>query len=313
MLQKIREPKSCLELIQKINNVNPKLRSEKIIFSGVGIKDVYNISAPFEDEGELVIAGRVEARSELISDIVFFVYRDGVWTPREKTISFKLQDPFYTWIGNELVFGGVEVYTDAHHNITSWRTLFYRGVCINDLKLFATGPLNMKDIRLVEITSGRIGILTRPHGLPDARAKIGYIEIQSLDELSEEVIASAHLFSDQFLKDEWGGANEAILLKNGLIGVLGHISYKDGNENLHYHSMTFALNPNTMEKTSIMIIATRNNFLEGPAKEDRLYDVIFSGGIVRLRDGLAYLYAGVSDAEAHRLLITDPFLEYEVL
>lgn len=40
-------------------------------------------------------------------------------------------------------------------------------------------------------------------------------------------------------------------------------------------------------------------------------DVVFSGGIGRRGDGMADLYAGISDAEAHRLTIVDPFLRFE--
>lgn len=36
-----------------------------------------------------------------------------------------------------------------------------------------------------------------------------------------------------------------------------------------------------------------------------------SGGLVRKSDGQAMLYAGISDAEAHALLILDPFAPYE--
>ena len=42
-----------------------------------------------------------------------------------------------------------------------------------------------------------------------------------------------------------------------------------------------------------------------------LEDVIFSGGIHRLEDGKARLFAGLSDAEAGFLDIPDPFLQYE--
>jgi hypothetical protein len=41
-------------------------------------------------------------------------------------------------------------------------------------------------------------------------------------------------------------------------------------------------------------------------------DVVFSGGLVRnIDEGKAVLYAGISDAEAQRITIDDPFLGYE--
>jgi hypothetical protein len=207
----------------------------------------------------------------------------------------------------------VEVYDPDSGNAKKGRTLFYRGSDIDGLEHFASGPEHMKDIRLVGIAEGRIGVFTRPFGDQGARAVIGYTEIDTLEQLNTETINGARLFHDQFLKEEWGGANEPHLLKNGLVGVLGHISYMEAGEIRHYHAMTFAYDPNTGAKTPIKIIAVRKQFPEGPAKRPDLVDVIFSGGIRRLDGGKAMLYAGVSDAEAHRMLIDDPFTEYERL
>jgi len=36
-----------------------------------------------------------------------------------------------------------------------------------------------------------------------------------------------------------------------------------------------------------------------------------NGGLTRREDGYAELYAGVSDAEAHKIVIPDPFLQFE--
>jgi hypothetical protein len=175
----------------------------------------------------------------------------------------------------------------------------------------SAGSLFHKNIRLIELANGSIGVFTRPFGVAGATAVIGYTQIQSLEKLTEEALMGADLFLDQFLPSEWGGANEVQLLSNGLVGVLGHIARYDEHRNRHYHSMTFAYDPSTGIKTPMKIIATRDLFPEGPSKKDDLADVIFSGGLQRMGDGLAVLYAGVSDAEAHRIVIPDPFDEYE--
>jgi hypothetical protein len=95
--------------------------------------------------------------------------------------------------------------------------------------------------------------------------------------------------------------------------VLGHIASFDEDGARHYHAMTFAFHPNTMEKTAMKLIARRSDFPAGPAKRSDLNDVIFSGGLVRKMGGLAELYVGASDAEAYMIEIPDPFLEYEQL
>lgn len=313
MLAYTEQAKSSVELLKEFQAFKNRSFGKKLIFSGVGTRDVYNICAPFMDYGEPVIAGRVEDRDKESSEVMFFVQRKGEWVPRNGAPVFALQDPFFTFIQGELIFGGVEVYFDSDdpHYVTSWRTVFYRGHSINELEPFAKGPLTMKDIRLVELIGGRIGVFTRPMMVDGARALIGFVEIGALEELTEEIISDARLLHHQFLPEEWGGANEAHLLSNGMIGVLGHVARMEDNNIRHYYPMSFAYDPALHRYTPIKIIATRSMFPDGPAKRPDLEDVLFSGGIVRNNNGTASLYTGVSDAEAHVIVIPDPFLEYE--
>lgn len=313
MLTYTEQAMSTEDLLQDFLKTGNRAFGRKLIMSGVGTRDVYNITAPFMDNGEPVIAGRVEDRDKESSQVMFFVQRKGEWIPRNGAPVFDLQDPFFSFIHGELVFGGVEVYFDSDdpHYVTSWRTVFYRGYSIDTLEPFAKGPLTMKDIRLVGLDNGRIGVFTRPMLVDGARALIGFVEITSLEQLTEETIAGARLLRRQFLKQEWGGANEAHLLSNGLIGVLGHIARMENNNIRHYYPMTFCYDPVSHRYSPIKLIATRAMFPAGPAKRPDLEDVIFSGGLVRHGDGSATLYTGVSDAEAHKIDIADPFLEYE--
>ncbi|MDG0810263.1 DUF1861 family protein [Cohnella rhizosphaerae] len=221
--------------------------------------------------------------------------------------------PFFTFVRGELVLGGVQVFFDPDdpHYVTTWRTVFYRGYRVRELREFAQGPLTMKDVRLIDQQNGKIGVFTRPMPVGDARAMIGYAEISDLDELTEELMANAGVLKGQFLKVEWGGANEIHLLNNGKLGVLGHVAWMDYGNIRHYYPMVFALDPATRAHTPLKLIATRSLFPEGPAKRPDLEDVLFSGGLRRNGDGTATLYTGVSDAEAARIVIEDPFVEYE--
>ena len=45
--------------------------AEKLVFSGVDSRDVYNITAPFVDNGKKIIAGRVEERDSEHSTVIF--------------------------------------------------------------------------------------------------------------------------------------------------------------------------------------------------------------------------------------------------
>lgn len=287
-------------------------KAMKITFTGVGDRDVYNITAPFEDNGKLVIAGRVEARDTEHSEVIFFTEAEGRWTPLEGMGTYELQDPFVSFIGGQLIFGGVEIFPHPENEgALSWRTAFYKGADLHHLKRFAIGPDGMKDIRLIQLDDGRIGVFTRPQGTKGGRGKIGYITIDHLDELRPERIEAAPLIQDHFIQEEWGGANEIHLLPNGKIGVLGHIASFDPEGDRHYYPMTFLYDPKTNVITQMDIIATRADFPEGPAKRADLKDVLFSGGLLRFENGQAELYVGVSDAEAHKVRLPDPFVKYE--
>lgn len=87
--------KTCEQLLMEYAMKDVSVtNTQKLTFTGVDHKDVYNITAPFQDEGEWVIAGRVESRDSEHSDVVFFVERDGKWVPREGAPTLELQDPF---------------------------------------------------------------------------------------------------------------------------------------------------------------------------------------------------------------------------
>lgn len=304
--------KTCTVLLEEFKKKEQPVQPQKLLFDGVGNRDVYNIAAPFEDAGDSVIAGRVEARDSEESEVFFFVERNGQWVPRENAPVLKLQDPFWTKIAGELVLGGVETFPHPTlSNALGWRTVFYKGTSVDGLKAFASGPDGMKDLRLVELSNGTIGVLTRPQGDKGGRGKIGFTVISSLDELTHGVINDAPLLEGQFAEGEWGGGNEVHVLSNGLLGVLGHIASFDEEGNRHYYPMVFCLDPATNQTTEVELIAARSNFLAGASKRPDLVDVVFSGGLVRLQDGSAQLFVGTSDAEAQQIIINDPFLPYE--
>lgn len=284
-----------------------RARTGRIQFKGVDGFDVYNITAPFSMGGRTVIAGRVERRDSEHAQARFFEEREGAWHLIPEAPSFQLQDPFFTFIGGELVFGGVEIFETAEG--LSWRTSFYRGRDIFQLKPFFSGPKGMKDIRLVELPDGRIGIFTRPQGKVGGRGTIGYTEASGLDALSIELLEGAPLLGDMFHPLDWGGANEIHRLPNGELGVLSHVAYFENDDvqsNRHYLASAFVFDPQSRRHRNFRIIGCRDQFAPGAAKRPDLVDVVFSSGLV-FADGRVMLYAGASDAEAHWLEIPDPF------
>ena len=307
-----RVPDSCLSLVSRLNQTERKISARKLTFQGVGQRDVYNITAPFQMDGQQVIPGRVESREVELSEIVLFAEARGAWQPIPGAMTFPgLQDPCVVWIGKELVLGGVRFPITSADGSVIWRMEFYRGTSLNNLKRFLVGPDRMKDIRLVELANERIGVFTRPQGKKGGRGQIGFFVADNLEAITAKDMEAAPLFERQCREDEWLGANQAHCLDNGLLGVLGHIAFFDPKEHRHYYPMAFCVDPVTGRATAPELIAQRADFPTGPAKRPDLADVMFSGGLVRHGDGTASLFAGLSDAEAGFATLTDPMKKYE--
>ncbi|EUJ49335.1 DUF1861 family protein [Paenilisteria rocourtiae] len=300
-------------LLKEYRAGNEPAKVERLNFVGAGDKDVYNISAPFVVDGKEVIAGRMESRDSEMAEIGFFEKQDLTWVLLANMPKLALQDPFVTRIDGDLMIGGVEVFPSKDDpEKLAWRTCLYRGKDIADLTLFFEGPVGMKDLRLKQLPSGEIVVLTRPQGEKGGRGKIGFCLIEKLADLTVVLIEDAPLLEPHFADEEWGGANEMHLLKNGNLGVLSHIANFDAAGDRHYYAAICVIDPKTGAIVVPMeIIAERADFLVGPTKRADLKDVVFSGGLIRNVSGTADLYVGISDADAQKRTIRDPFMKFE--
>lgn len=308
MHNKIRTCRQLLEEYQADNSSNNSSVKLNFLLGDREGKDVYNITAPFEWEGKTLLAGRVEDRDSEHSEVIFFEQKGESWVPVEEAPVLQLQDPFVTKVDDLLVVGGVEIFPDEENpGALCWRTIFYRGASIKELKRFAKGPDKMKDIRLLQLADKRILAAVRPQGAVGGRGKIGFTIINTLEELTEETINKADILKGQFIDEEWGGCNEMHLLENGKVGILSHIACFDEKGGRHYYSTCFVYDVETKDYTPMKMISARKDFAPGASKRPDLEDVIFSGGLIRTHDGKAQLFCGVGDAEAHMRVIEDPF------
>lgn len=294
--------------------------SSKLTFHGVEGYDVYNSSIPFKWNGKQFIYGRVERHKEWARSWVRLFENTGKddWTLVPDSMIYQLEDPYISILGHTLVLGGTHV-RYKQGQIDNYYGYFYKGTDIHDLYYYTTGPDRMKDIRLVQMEDGRIGVFSRPRN-DEIRVKfgsesmIGFAIINSLEELTADVVENARYISDIFAKDEWGGCNQVYLLDTGLIGVIGHKCYKTvekmGQEILTYMNMSFVFDPQKHQAMDIKIIGTRSCYPEGPAKLPGLVDCAFTSGIKMREDGRVDLYSGLGDCEVGRIVIDDPFREY---
>lgn len=294
--------------------------SAKLTFKGVEGYDVYNTSIPFTWNGKQYIYGRVERRREWARSWVRLFENTGKdeWTLVPNSMIYQLEDPYIAILGDTFVLGGTHV-RNKQGKVDTYYGYFYKGTDLADLYYFTTGPDYMKDIRLVKMADGRIGVFSRPRS-EEVRAQygseslVGFTIINSLEELTAEVIESAPYINGLFEKDEWGGCNQAYLLDSGMIGVIGHKCYKEilpsGVESLVYMNISFVFDPAKHEALNVKIIGTRPCYPEGPAKKPDLTDVAFTSGIVARPDGKVDLYSGIGDTEEGRIVIDYPFAGY---
>ena len=290
--------------------------SALLTFEGVDGYDVYNCSVPFGWNGKTYIYGRVERRNEWARSRVFLFEEAG--KDRWKTVPgspvYQLEDPYVAKIGGRMVMGGTHVRMKSG-GIDTYYGYFYRGDDLNDLYYFTTGPDRMKDIRLVQMGDGRIGVFSRPRNgtyEDGAASAIGFTVISSLDELTSEVIENAPRLRGLFGPGEWGGPNQAYFLSSGMIGVIGHMSWEDiaqddGEKLQVYVNSSFVLDPATREVSDFRIIGCRSCYPASEPKLSRLRNCTFTSGIVMREDGKADLYSGVCDAAEGRIEIDDPF------
>lgn len=292
------------------------VRSRLLSFEGCDGLDVYNITAPFVLGGRSVIAARVERRDQELSRIGLFEQgMRGEYAPVQGwgewgawPVAFQgLQDPCVAVIGRMVVLGGVRFPIVLEDGKTGWVMEFYQLEGGKEPALVFRGPTKMKDIRLVELAGGRVGVFTRPQGVNGGRGRVGYISFPSLQECDAGALYDAPLIEMELSDDQWVGANEAHVLADGRIGVLGHVAAFDDAGNKCYQAMCFEFDPATHKATPLRVLARRADFPDAPAKKADLVNVVFSGGLSRHGDGTATLYAGLSDAAAGVVKIKDPW------
>jgi hypothetical protein len=272
---------------------------------GLHDRDGYNPSNPIPDGAHPYSYVRVEPRADEL-DSWSIPFRQRVpdeWEIDESLPKLRVQDPSVAVIKNELVVSGVRI-TDHTPNHATWETVFFRGSSPATLNEFAVSPPHMKDVRLIELQSGRVGIFTRPMGNVAGRGCVGYTEIDSIDELTTEVMARAEYLESQPIESQWWGVNAVFRLGSGLLGVLAHIAKFDGSSR-HYYPVVFVFDPG--RRTFVRdpeIIADRSCFPASGMKRPDLEDVVFPTWIDRER-GL--FFGGISDTRIGVLPLPDPF------
>lgn len=278
--------------------------------------DVYNCSIPFQWKGKRYMFGRVERREDFANSTAWLFEEVGKdeYAPVPHSMIYPLEDPFIAFIHGELIMGGTHV-RKTQGEIDTYYGYFYRGAP-EWMTHFTCGPRGMKDIRLVELKDGRIGVFSRPRGPQVEKqygsgAVVGFTVIKDIGELNAQVVESAPVIENLFGPGEWGGCNQCYLLRDGRIGVIGHRSYRDqdaqGGVLLVYVNISFIFDPATHTASDMKMIGDKQCYPDTEAMQPSLVDCAFTSGIVMRRDGKADLYSGLGDVTEGRITIDAPF------
>lgn len=296
---------------------NGKIYEKSVLcFRGVEGYDVYNTSVPFGYQGKTYLFGRVERRGEWARSVVrLFEWKgEDLWESVPDTMIYQLEDPFVMEWKGELVMGGTRV-DYSKGELSGFCGVFYKGKNPFELYYYTTGPKNMKDIRMVELADGRLGVFSRPRGehirqTYGSEAVIGFTILDDISQLDDRVLEEAAVIEGVFDKDEWGGCNQCLLLADGRIGVIGHrCCFEIQNDVLQqvYLNISFIFDPSTCQISNQRVIAERKSYPYREAKRQDLQDCAFTSGIVRRKDGRFDLYSGIGDTAEGRVVIENPF------
>lgn len=283
------------------------IKHNKLNFKGIKNFSVYNPSAQFNYQNKVYVFGRVEKREEKSNSLVILFEKVGsFWRPEFKFKSLKLEDPFIAFIDNKFILGGTEVKKIIFSRKVKFRTVFYSGKNIFSLKRFFNGPFGMKDIRLVQLNSGKIAVFTRPIGGKFKRGRIGFTIINSLNKLTIKVINEAKIIQIPLSEYEWGGVNDIIIINENLLGILAHFACFRGKfKEKFYYPISFCFDVHEKKAFDFKILFTRADLPFGESKDSFLYNVIFPGGI--MKHGNFKISVGVGDCEAYEIILKNPF------
>ncbi|GAC1463846.1 MAG: DUF1861 family protein [Chloroflexota bacterium] len=276
-----------------------------ISLDGIDGCDAYNPSGALHHNGHTYHYARVEPRGDEFASwsVLFRQTCDTQWEMDSSLPRFHLQDPFVAVIRGEHVVGGVRILEKTGERVF-FETVFLRGDSPSTLVEFARGPRNMKDLRLVALKDGKVGIFTRPLGGIGGRGRVGYTEVDDLDQIDADRIESADLLPKQPVESQWWGVNDACVLDDRRIGVIAHMAKFHGAER-RYYAVAFVFDRQTRAIVrDPHIVADRSLFPHHPSKRQDLVDVVFPASF-NPRSGL--LLAGISDTTIGVVRIDDPF------
>lgn len=293
--------------------------------------DWYNPTHPFVDEGDKIMAVRLEPRDCEVSFIGFIKEnpdKEGYSFDWTRPLIENAQDPSITSDNNgNHILSVVSIQADENDRITGYNTTQFRGPNVRTLSLFHTLP--GKDNRPIQLQD-RVRAFLRPQGEIGGAGKLAVRDYPDWEQYKADLrpLTPADLLEANFVESNHGGPN--FPLPDGQ--VYGHIADKVydktgsvvrlqyyvtwmltdlGTGQLLYQEspMTGALEP------LIKVITDRSDFPESgeiPDKDSqnpqKIHDVVFTSGIEHVGQGRVRITTGISDTRIGVREIDDPML-----
>lgn len=293
----------------------------QVHYRGIGKHlSVYNATPPvwLRVKGEMcsVSAGRVEHPDDWAhSRIMFFERKTATeYYLIDGAPVFYGEDPAITTVGDEIVLFSVNVSAVVKNDRYLLKTEIRRADDVMRLWECWRSILG-KDNRITPVDNGmRIAVMTRPQGGEAGRGKIAYMELDSLDDLREDILRGAKIIEMPNMDgDTWVGSNELHnLYRKNQIGILLHGAFEDhaSTPKPKIYFISFAwLDRKNLEIVDVEPLALREDFPVSDAKEPTLCNVAFGTGLMIPSEPsreYAELYAGIGDMTQAFVRIHNP-------
>lgn len=292
---------------------------QQVHYLGIGKHlSVYNATPPvwLRVNGEMrrVSVGRVEHPGDWAHSRAMFFERK---TATEYYLIdgapvFYGEDPAVTTIGDEIVLTSVHVAAVRKGTYLLKTDIRRAGDVMQLWECWRSIP--GKDNRITAVDNGtRISVMVRPQGGEAGRGKMAYIELDSLDELCEEILRGANIIEIPNADDTWVGSSELHnLARKNQIGILAHGAFENDAsvpKGKTYFIFFAWLDRKNLKIVDIEPLALREDFPVSDAKIPALCNVAFGTGLMissELSREYAELYAGIGDLTQAFVPIKNP-------
>lgn len=184
----------------------------------------------------------------------------------------------------------------------------YVGESLDTLELKLVLPSFITGMRIVEYNN-RIHAFFTVKGGQYEHGKIAYQSYASLDDMKRSTFNNIQVFSNHFIRGEFGGVNDIHILRNGLFGIIGHAAYVDHDGFKHSYPIAFGFNIENHKSTKLKVLLEKSS-LNIKIPKQHFNDSMFISGLNRGANNRANLIVE-TDHKIFSIIIDDPFIEFE--